>query len=155
MGVTVIRAYKIAHDKTYVENTLIKLQYDYPEIRILESDQWLFGEFDEPYRRINGIVDTSYLLQKYKDYFHLWNGDKVFLYSADNGNTIYKIRVLDALSDRCKLGILTISVKIGDNRKWFSYRDRNKSEVRNELKLFEDTILPKLQKELGEMKICF
>jgi hypothetical protein len=152
-GISTIRIFKIMHDEEYVEKVMIKLQYDYPEIRLLESDQWIFSNFDEPYRRLNHIVDTSYLSKKMKDYYHDWSSHKNFLYSADSGKIIYNLYILDADVKKCDLGIVTVS--IGDKRKWFSYSDRHDPQVKDALKIFDDELLPKLKKELGEMKVGF
>jgi hypothetical protein len=154
VGVYTFKKYNIGHDENYTEDILINLQYSNPEIRVLEAEQSIFNTFDQPYQRTQKNIDSAYISKKIKDYYRHWNGQKIFIYTADNGNIFYELRVLDVdnIRQKCNIGITSISIKKENSRQWFNYKDKHNPQVINALKIFNDSLLPKLKNKLGEIE---
>ena len=99
-------------------------------------------------------MDSAFFNQKVKVYYRNSNGYKIFIYTIDNGNTLCELQILNNNEDKqkCDIGITVISIKIENKRQWFGYYRKPDPKVVNALKVFNETILPKLKSKLGEIK---
>lgn len=176
-GVSTLKIYKVRHhDKNYIEQVLTNLPYSSPEICVPKVEDSFFIYEDENFRRIEASNDTIRLSNTIKNYYEFRNhrasadsaffnqkikvyyrdqfGSKIFIYAADSGKILYELQIFieNAIKQKCIIGIIGISIKTGNKRQGFGYNQRNDPQVINAIKIFDDTIVPKMEKELGEMK---
>jgi len=174
-GVSTLKIYKVRHhDKNYIEQVLTNLPYSSPEICVPKVEDSFFIYEDENFRRIEASNDTIRLSNTIKNYYEFRNhrasadsaffnqkikvyyrdqfGSKIFIYAADSGKILYELQILDnnVEKQKCIIGIIKIFITTANKRQWFGYYQRDYPQVVTAIKIFEETILPKMEKEVGK-----
>jgi hypothetical protein len=143
----------MSQNKQIIEKALIEAQYVYPEIRCLPQ---MYDRADKIYSHPLNYVytkeDSVYMNQVIKDYYRNAVNAKIFIFSPKDKAINYSIRVLNAETNSCILGIICSSIK--PNSEWEStdLKNLNKTKQDSLLQIFEKEILPKIQSEIKTFK---
>ena len=148
-GIRTVKIYRIPQNKQVVEKALIEAQYTYPEIRCIPQMYYRADKiYSHPLNYVLTKEDSIYMTQEIKDYYRNAVNAKIFIFSPKDKDLNYSIRVLNAETNNCVIGIIYIGYK------WESIGFKNLSKTKQDslLQIFERDILPKIQNNINTLK---